>query len=346
MIDWRWLASIGAALLTTACVRASTPAVHSPTPALQFTDAPWPTALPDDEGVSSDGLAALGPWLESHTTGTPTSTALFRRGRLIWQHNAGGATENSLWHIESPAITATIVGHEPRLLEKVQQPLVNWVPPAAWPQGLHRQSTLAHLLSGTSGFHSADEPGADWDYDEWAFALVPSLLRARPDAAPSLSHAACHSLAMRLGARSWRCEETSQGFGYSVRSSLQDLARVGELWLQGGVFRGQRLLPEKFVADALSDQSRPEDSFFGYGWFLRDARRDKSFPAGLFYHVSAGPDGTSTLLVVVPGWQMVAAVGADTRKWDFTKDADIPPPAIARFWMGELPKVIASPSVR
>jgi CubicO group peptidase (beta-lactamase class C family) len=125
---------------------------------------------------------------------------------------------------------------------------------------------------------------------------------------------------------------------------LHDLARVGELWRQGGVFQRERLLPEQFVAAALSDQSRPDDSFFGYGWFLRDPRREKSFPEDLFYQVSLGPDGTSTLLAVIPGWQMVAAVGADARKWDFTKDADIPPPAIAKFWMGELPKVMARPA--
>ncbi|MCG5053295.1 MAG: serine hydrolase [Myxococcales bacterium] len=336
--------TIALCLLTSGCIRSQSPAAQAPPSARPaFVEAPWPVAKPDDEGISSDGLSALGPWFESHTVGTRTSTALFRNGKLLWQHHTGGATLDSLWHVEGPALTATLVGHEPHLAARLEQPLRAWIPDAAWPAGLAPESTLAHVLAGTSGFGSPDAPGADWDYDEEAFALVAPLVRAGTTPSISLATVACQSLAPRLGATSWRCADTREGPGYTVRSTLRDLARVGELWRLKGVFQGERLLPEGFVASAGADHSRPDDSFFGYGWFLRDPRRQKSFPADLVYHVTRGPDGSSTLLAVIPGWQMVVAVGADARKFDFTEDADQPPPAIAKFWMGELPKVLASP---
>lgn len=333
-----------AAVPVMGCAAQSPPSLPTPDtiPPPAFIEAPWPVASPDDEGVSSDALSALAPWFESHTVGTATSTALFRNGKLIWRHHSGGATEATLWHIESPALTATLVGHEPHLVDRLDQPLIKWVSAPNWPTGLSRGSTLAHLLSGTSGFSSTDAPGMDWDYDEEAFALLAAFVReAKP--ARSLGVRACEGLAPRLGATSWRCEDGHGNGGYTVRSTLADLARVGELWRASGVFRGERVLPASFVASSLTDRSQPDDSYFGYGWFLRDPRRQKSFPADLFYQVSRGPDGTSTLLAVIPGWQLVAVVGADARKFDFSEDADQPPPAIASFWMGELPKVMAAP---
>ncbi len=64
--------------------------------------------------------------------------------------------------------------------------------------------------------------------------------------------------------------------GCCLNAALRDWARFGQLHLQDGVWRGERLLPEGWVARATSgtgDEDPEEEVFYGYQWWIFDEGR-------------------------------------------------------------------------
>jgi CubicO group peptidase (beta-lactamase class C family) len=53
-------------------------------------------------------------------------------------------------------------------------------------------------------------------------------------------------------------------------STAIDLCRYGQMWVHGGALHGKRLLPERLVAEATSNQApvNPGEARRGYGWRL------------------------------------------------------------------------------
>lgn len=121
-------------------------------------------------------------------------------------------------------------------------------------------------------------PGVRWSYSSGDSVLLAAVLRAalEPRLGPDWPRAA---LLDPLGMRSTTLER--DGSGTPVGSSLlhatpRDLARLGLLYLAGGCWRGERLLPEGFVAAStrVSDPIRSAEAHrepgdvYGLGWWL------------------------------------------------------------------------------
>ena len=83
------------------------------------------------------------------------------------------------------------------------------------------------------------------------------------------------------------------GTATSVRP--RDMARLGQLYLDGGRVKGEQLLSADFVADATRPHSAggpPEGVPYGYLWWLTDDCGFRSFFAGGFagQYVTAVPE--------------------------------------------------------
>ena len=281
---------------------------------------------------------------------------LIRQGRLVWEFYTGGATASDTWEIASPALTTTLAGmatgkNWAQVFEGEISTLIPlYLDAVNVPR--HDPIKLKHLLAGTAGWKTSDLPGAEWDYEEEAFhaaeVAVAKLLGTSPARLPARI---CQDLAGPLGAKSWTCapgakagSETPSGstHTYSVGSNLRDLARLGYLWLRKGRWRQRQILDAALVTAATRDQTLPEDSRYGYGWFVRDV---KGFalktPTKAYLHVTqGGKDSSSTVTVVVPGLDLVAVAAADYRKLDYYEDVDLPPPPNAGFWFFEILKLL------
>ena len=96
--------------------------------------------------------------------------------------------------------------------------------------------------------------------------------------------------------------------GYEY-GTVRDWARIGLLYLQGGVWQGERLLPEEFVEFVrtpapgwFNEEGEPSESRYGAMWWLNTTGNFDA-PADAFY--AAGAGGQNTL--VIPSRDLVVA---------------------------------------
>jgi len=92
--------------------------------------------------------------------------------------------------------------------------------------------------------------------------------------------------------------------------STRDWARWGLLHIQGGVFEGQRILPEEWVAFV----STPSSANPGYGAFFWLATSDSGLPPGTYW--ASGAEGNQTF--VIPSHGLVVARNAWHSPLDFS----------------------------
>ena len=80
----------------------------------------------------------------------------------------------------------------------------------------------------------------------------------------------------------------------------RDLVKLGELYRQGGVYNGRRILDESFVREATRAQSGDLPGLdYGYLWWVTPIGTEPAYSAlGLY----------GQLVVVIPGRELVVAV--------------------------------------
>ena len=113
----------------------------------------------------------------------------------------------------------------------------------------------------------------------------------------------------------WPVDDQHHQLGWArLRLRPRDMAKLGALYLNGGRYHGQQLVPRKWVRDSTSAQVDvngigPAHSY-GYQWWVDDGDGDRSFQAWGF--------GGQKILVV-PARRLVLAISQD---FDM-RDADV-----------------------
>lgn len=227
------------------------------------------------------------------------------------------------------ALTGAAIRHE--VVAGVDQPITELLGPRvpdAASERLDRVS-VAHLLSMSSGLERTSGPHyGEWvNSDDWvAYALTrpfvdPPGQRMQYSTgdfhilAGALTQASGHSL-LAL-ARDWIGEplgihvpawqQDPQGIhfgGNNMRLSPRALVALGELYRNGGVVDGQRVLPEGWVEASWTPRVRSPWSGdrYGFGWFIRESE-------GIEYYYGRGYGGQ--MLYVVPALELTVAITAD-----------------------------------
>jgi hypothetical protein len=210
-----------------------------------------------------------------------------------------------------------------------------------------RQATVDQLLTGRSGvFHPSAflwdpkttpprgsvEPGTFFGHQWGALAAcgVYELLTGR-----DFYEAVDEDLAVPLGLRDYRWrrhrkygQEQRSGFLiYDIYFSTRDLARIGQLMLQRGQWRGEQLIHPDWVTtissivtpreelDTESDRERPLG--FGYYWWAWEDPEPEGPYAGAF--TTRGQYGE--YVTVLPALKMVVA--HQVRAGDFAPKTDV-----------------------
>lgn len=267
--------------------------------------AQWPDG---DEGATAPGQAKLAPVLAkafdaSAYGGSTTAVLVVKDGKIVGEQYRPG------WTMETPqrtwsaakSLTATVVGRAVQLGKvKVEAPAN--IPEWNQPGDPRAKITLAQFMHMSSGLWT-DGPGNRTDevyvgggaVTEWAarmpleaapgsqfnYANNDTLLAARSvraslgdgDAALAFPFT---ELLWKIGMRHTTPETDWQGnyiLSSQVWATARDLARLGLLYQNDGMWNGQRLLPEgwsTFVATPAPAQPPGDRGYGAFFWLYRE----------------------------------------------------------------------------
>jgi CubicO group peptidase (beta-lactamase class C family) len=300
-----------------------------------FPDKAWAEKPPADLGLSAQKLEAARDYAL-----TGGGSGMIVRGGYSVLHWGDQALRYDL-KSTTKSLGATLLGVA--LLDgkiALDDPAIKYHPTLAVPPETNRQTgwiekiTIRHLLTQTAGFEKVGgytslvfEPGTRWQYSDggpnWLAECI--TLAYRRDCQELMFERVCTPLGITRDDFLWRQnqyrEHQIEGiprreFGSGVRANVNALARIGLLYLRGGAWKGQRILPAEFVAEAgrlagnirglpvaAGDPHARASSHYGLLWWnnadgtLTDVPKDAFWSWGLY----------DSFIVVIPSLDIVVA---------------------------------------
>ena len=266
----------------------------------------FPRVAPEDKGVSSEELAAFLRDLERSTRVNMHAITVLCDGAVICEASVPPYNRAipHLTHSMCKSITGLAIGllyDEGRV--DTERPAYQYFAGAQLPGRLSariKAVTVRHLLTMTSGvsfneaaaavevnwvraFFSSDvkfTPGSNFAYNSLNTYILSALVRNVTGV--GLTEYLRSRLFGPLGIRDIFWEKCPLGIekgGWGLYIAQEDIAKIGQLCLDRGVFAGRRLISEKWLDQACSFQiATPEDSGdFDYGYQIWVARNRESY---------------------------------------------------------------------
>ena len=254
-------------------------------------------------------------------------------GRIIAERYAPGygtTTPMQGWSVRKSVINALvgILVRHGRLVVEQPAPVPLWRNPA----DPRHEITIDHLLRMTSGLALGEtrsgfdpvsrmlflepdmaafaerarleaKPGSRWQYSTGNTVILSRIIRDAVGGTPGdVLRFARRELFEPLGMSSMILEFDAAGTPTSMYASARDWARFGMLFANGGMYDGQRILPEGWIRYSTSPTL---NRGYGAGWWLGGPRwrRDWSLPDDAFY----ASGHLHQKLLVVPSARLVIA---------------------------------------
>lgn len=153
----------------------------------------------------------------------------------------------------------------------------------------------------------AGTPGARYQYNSGLPTLIGNVV-SHATGEPIEQFADRH-LFKPLGIHNYRWTRQRNGEvlasgGVSMRPI--DLAKLGQLMLDRGVWRGQRILSEQWIDRSTSARTKPADYAYGYYWHVADAAHPRLGQYAGFMGIGQG----GQYLVVVPKLSLVVVLAS------------------------------------
>lgn len=295
----------------------------------------WPAATPEEVGLDSGALADLLESIQ--TQGEPVdSVVIVRQGRLVLEAYVYPFRKDLRHDLYSctKSVTSMLVGIaiQEGAIPGVEAPVLGFFPERtiANLDGRKQALRLEHLLTMSSGFewleqgvpywlaansgsrmaYSSDpvqlvldtpvtlEPGTRFLYNTGNSQLLATIVE-KSTGRDILSFAR-ERLFAPLGITdvAWKVDRAgNHAGGGGLQMKPRDLARLGELYLRGGVWEGRRIVPEDWVRESVQPRiTVSEEARYGYHWWI---------PADGIYAARGFGDQT---LWVVPNLEMVIVV--------------------------------------
>lgn len=286
----------------------------------------WPMATLADFGLDEAQMDGLADQLQTTSGGTRAGLVVVKEGALVyekyWQGDAD--TMHQVFSC-TKSWGSTLIGIAVRKgLIKVEDPVTKWVPQPAPEVGTG--ALVKHLLTQTG--HTTP-PGTAFSYNSGSIVnTLPEILEA---ATGMSSHAFFQSfLAEPLkltmtwptcpagGCVGTRYKEDyiqfgDQGPNAVLESTIRDQAKLGWLWLDDGVWNGEKLIDTEYI-QAATQPSFDFQAVYGYLWWLnREGQSsvlsyDPAVPNDLFHAV--GGIGNCSVAVLPTQRMVIVHVGS------------------------------------
>jgi hypothetical protein len=149
------------------------------------------------------------------------------------------------------------------------------------------------------------EPGAKWTYNSGGSALMAEIIRKTTGL--HVDKYAEQYLFGPLGIRDYHWKKTPTGHPDTeggLYLEAEDLARIGQLYLDDGVWNGQRLLPAGWAREATMRHVAnvaPNGPGYGYQWWRYDRRGTE---------IWAGNGFGGQFIIILPAHNTVAVVNS------------------------------------
>ena len=293
----------------------------------------WEVAEPAAVGLSPRHLQATVRAVTQGQAGLLHSLVIARRGKLVLEEYFHGYRRQDLHELQSvtKSVASLLVGIavDRGAIGELDTPVLEWFEDrAARAEPGWRKVTLEHLLTMTAGLdwerrelwrahppgpqlfdrvlsrRVAHEPGSRWLYNSNDVELLGEILR-RATGMQADAFAA-RELFAPLGITAWDWErDRTEGYP-SLAGSLDlrplDMAKLGQLVLDGGRWRGRQVVSEAWIRESTAPRvvSGGDRQRYGYLW----ARTDAPLDAGRHPVILARGWG-SQFIHVVPAFEAV-----------------------------------------
>ena len=325
---------LGILLATALLVNCSTPVVEQD----YWPTEGWRTATPEDQGMNSAQLAAIFDYIAEEEIEIH-SILIVRNGCLVleaYRHGYDAAHQHILYSV-TKSVTSALIGIaiEEGYIESVEQPILEFFPDRTFENtdDAKRAISIEDVLTMRAGidwrlmlryqmFTEPDwaqfvldrpmiaEPGTEFLYNDGT-AFVLSVVLQNAAGVTTIDFADKH-LFQPLGITDFTWETSTQGFAntsWGLHLTPRDMAKFGYLYLHGGEWDGQQIVPDEWVKAstqphvdlrAASDPVlEPDDEAYGYMWWIYP--RDE-------YYAAQGLEGQQ--IWVLPDYNLVVVITA------------------------------------
>jgi CubicO group peptidase (beta-lactamase class C family) len=323
----RWIIAV-LIILSVSTVRITPASAQDPTP---WPTAGWETSVPEEQGIDSAKLADMFNQIQASGYNIH-SVVIVRHGKLVaeaYRVPNDASTIHQLMSCTKSFISALVgIAIDQGAIQSIDQRVLDFFPDRT-PANLDdakRGMTLRDLLTMSSGFDwqggMLEEPSIDQLYfsPDWVQFMLDLPLSDAPGSRFVYNSGGSHLLSAivqqatgqtaeelartdvfaPLGITSWHWEADPQGIstGYAgLWLAPRDMAKFGYLYLHGGQWDGQQIVPAQWVADSTREPIKAGGSWlsdgYGYQWWV-DAKG---------YYMALGFGGQ--YIVVIPDRDMV-----------------------------------------
>ena len=302
----------------------------------------WTVSTPEAHGLDPDAVAEL-YWragqLETINSllvvkdGDLVAAGYFHDGSDTYQQNVQSVTKSVTGALVGiaidrgciPGVDTPIMTYFPELADEITDPRKDQITIGqllAMRAGLPWEEASAEGVDWLyHGFRPSDlvdvplvrDPGTGWDYSNYTSHLL-GVIVARACETDLRDFAAQHLFGpLGITPGDWTTDWEGYRLGFTeLEVSALDMARLGQMFLDGGRYDGRQVVPESWIADSWQPYTehawyyKVGDNFdrtaYGYQWWTIDAGPHT-------YHLAWGHGGQQ--IAVLPELGMVVVLTAD-----------------------------------
>ncbi len=317
---------------------------HIPTPSLDG----WCTSNPKAQGMDAKQLAQALRTIEQEGLAVH-SMLVIRNGAIVTERYYSPyeqSTKHDLHSIAKSVLSALVgIAIDKGFIGSVEDPVLSYFPDDIPNDDPRKKAiTVEHLLTMSSGLSQIDtlemlqsedavqyvldleitsEPGTTWDYNDGNYHLLSAIIQ-QATGMSALEFAQAYFFGpLDISDVIWGSDQNGITMGgWGLWMTPRDMAKIGLLYLNEGVWEGQQVLPTDWVHKSVERQlqienpGEPWDLYYGYGWWLHDIG---AFAA----HGSGGQ-----FIYVMPDLDMVVIFTGGLSDLDFVE-----PELLIRDWV-------------